>query len=291
MDKRYLVLLLTLFFAACQVSPTPSATPTELEVVLVTPALLPQAAEWAQNFQEDRGQILLNLNPMPFPAAVEALENGEAGVVITSQDPPLNWWAIPLGSEPIAVVVHSSNPVQELTHSELIQIFSGQATDWEPWTGQSQSIEVVFPLPGDDIRTRFIDLLSPGVRLVPGARLASNPTALAEAVAQSPGRIGILPYSLMDETLAALQIDGAYPEDEGYAFSLDIIATAPEEPEGSIQAWLLWLQERNLDFQALPTETIGPTITDETPVPSASGNPIGSTTAPPTRTPSVSQTP
>lgn len=291
MDKRLLALLLALFFTACQASPTPSTPPAELEEVLVTPALLAQAAGWAESFQEERGQILLNLSPLPYAAAVEALENGEAGVLITSQNPPPDWWAVPLGTEPIAVVVNASNPVQGLTHSELIQILSGQATNWEPWTDQSQSIEVVFPLPGDDLRTRFLDLMSPGIRLAPGARLAPNPAAVAEVVAQTPGSIGILPYSLLSESINALQIDGVHPDEEEYGYSIDILALAPQEPEGSTRAWLIWLQERLLEIPPTSEVTDSATLTNEAPIPTASDNPLGTRTPPPTRTPSTSQTP
>jgi len=291
MDKRLWALLLGLVITGCQATPTPPATPPELEMILVSPPLLPQTAEWIRSYQEETGQLLFNLSPMPYITAIENFEEEDAGVVITSQSPPSDWWAIPLATEPIAVVIHPSNTIQHLTQSELIQILSGQVVDWEPWTGQPQPIEVIFPLPGDEFRTRFLDLLSPGIRLLPGARLAPNPTTMAEWVGQEPGSLGIMPYSLFNNSLTVVEIDGAQPDEVDYPFSIDIIATSPQEPEGSLRDWLLWLQERLLEVRPTSTELDVPTPTSEETNPSPSESPLGTTTAPPTRPPVGSQTP
>jgi ABC-type phosphate transport system substrate-binding protein len=290
-DKRFWALILTLAVTACQSTPTPLAAPPELEMILVTPPLLPQTAEWIRSYQGEIGQLLFNLIPMPYITAIETLEEEDAGVVIASQSPPSDWWAIPLGTEPIAVVVHPSNTVQELTQSELIQILSGQVVDWEPWTGQPQPIAVIFPLPDDETRTRFLDLLSPGIRLLAGARLAPNPTTMAEWVEQEPGSLGIMPYSLFNDSLTAIEIDGAQPGEFDYPFSIDIIATSPQEPEGSLRDWLLWLQERFLEVRPTSAELDISTPTREATNLSPSESPLGTTTASPTSPPVGTQTP
>jgi DNA-binding transcriptional LysR family regulator len=288
--RRTWVFTLLALLAACQASPTPIPTPGELEVVLVSPSLLPQTSGWLQDYHDETGMVALSLHPMPYPSAIEMLQDISSGAYITSQSPPEDWWASPLGSEPIAVVVHPSNPLRQLSHSELIQILSGQVSDWGDWTEESAPIEVIFPLPGDETRIRFMDLLAPGLALVPDARLASSPTMLAELVAEAPGRIGILPYSLVGADLKVLRIDGLLPDDEDYPFSIDLVATAPQEPQGPIRAWLVWVQANlGLSQAGSPepqaTQTMEDTLIPSSPTPDTGGT----STPPPTRTPSASQ--
>jgi phosphate transport system substrate-binding protein len=257
---------------------------------LISPPLLPLAAEWLQNFNLDTSQPEIQLIPMGYSAAVELLEDDAAAILITSQAPPSGWWATPLGSEPIAVVTNAANPVDQLTRNELIQILSGQATEWEPWTDQSTPIEVIFPFQGDELRARFLDQLSPGLHVTSNARLAANPAMVIELVAEEVGRIGILPFSLVNPQINDIQIDGAQPDEEEYPFMMEMLATAPQEPEGVVRQWLVWLQE-NLEISLPDVVEPEATRTDEPATPSASSDDSSSTaTPPPTRTPSASQT-
>jgi ABC-type phosphate transport system substrate-binding protein len=281
--------MMVLSLAACQATPSPTPSTDAYEVALVSPSLLPLAVQWLQGFNQNTLEPRLTLTPMSYSAAVEALEGVSASIFITSQDPPDEWWASPLGAEPIAVVTNTTNPVDRLTRSELIQIISGQVNNWETFTDESTPMEVIIPIPGDEMRIRFLNQLSPGVRVSSNARLAADPAMVIHLVAEDPGRIGILPFSLVTADLNMIQIDGLQPDDDGYPFIMDILATAPQEPEGVIRQWLIWLQEQLGIPQ--PDMAIPEASTTPEPIissPSSDGF-LSTSTPPPTRTPSASQ--
>lgn len=289
-DRSWSFLAIVVLLAACQATPTATVSVEEFEVALVSPSWRTLATQWLEDFNQQTGQVEINLNPVVYSVAIETLEDSAAAIYITSQPPPAGWWATPLGSEAIAVVTHGDNPVDDLTRSELVQIISGQITSWEPWTEESTPLEVVFPIAGDEMRSRFLDQLSSGVRLSPNARLAADPAMVAEFVADTPGRIGIMPFSLVDSSLNLVRIDGLRPDDEDYPFNIQILAIAPEEPAGAVRQWLVWLQDHLGISQLGPTEP-GATPSQEpiTPSPSRDDSP-SSSTPPPTRTPSASET-
>jgi ABC-type phosphate transport system substrate-binding protein len=288
--NRLFILSLALTLAACQAASTLVPTAETYQTVFVSPAVLPLASQWLQAFNQQSGRPTINLIPMSYTAAREAVEEASAAIVISAQAPPSDWWATPLGTQPIAVVTNASNPIEDLTRSELLQIISGQVTNWESWTGESTRVEVIFPVPGDELRARFMDQLSPGLRLSPSARLAADPAMVIQLVEDDPGRIAILPFAMVTPELNVIRIDGMSPDDEGYPFNVDLLATAPQEPEGSVRQWLVWLQERlgihpPASQRPEATRTVEPT----TPSPTHDGSPSTST-PPPTRTPSASQT-
>ena len=75
-----------------------------------------------------------------------------------------------------------------------------------------------------------------------------------------------------------------------YPFNLDLVATAPQEPQGAVRQWLVWLQ----DYLGIhpPASAMPEATATERPItlsPTSGGSPSTST-PPPTRTPSASQT-
>jgi phosphate transport system substrate-binding protein len=101
-----------------------------------------------------------------------------------------------LGLDGIAVIVNPANPVNGLAKDQIMQIFSGEFSDWSQ----------VGPLPGpikiyarDDksgTYDTFKTLVLEGKGLAPGAQRFEDSNALSDAVANDPNGIGFigLPY-------------------------------------------------------------------------------------------------
>lgn len=260
----------------------------DFERIYASPALMPQVTAWIQNYRLETGQTVFSLSPITPLAVQETLQDDPSGVYITASLPPSEWWASPLGDEAIAVVTSASTPIDALSRSELIQVLSGQIENWEDWIDESQPIEVVFPFSGDEVRARFLDLLAPGMRIAPDARLSSNPSELADLIAEQPGRIGILPFSQVDERLNVVQIDDFGPQEDGYPFILNIVATSPRVPEGTIRSWIAWIQAPLVEGMPAPTRTITESMQTQSMTPATIVTTAdGTATPPPTRTPAA----
>jgi len=80
---------------------------------------------------------------------------GAASRELTATDPTLVKHL--LARDGIAIIVHPSNPVTSLTKQQVIDIFSGNITNWSQVGGQNQSIDVVAREEGSGTRTAFQD--------------------------------------------------------------------------------------------------------------------------------------
>jgi ABC-type phosphate transport system substrate-binding protein len=239
---------LALFLAACAVAPEASPTPQPaLPLVAVTPSLEPLVRGWLERYAEAQGVPEFDLTIRTRQAAEEEAQAGEIALVVAAGAPPAGWFATPLGHEALAVVVHPENPVRAFQADQLASIFSGETRRWDALSGPNTEIQPLVPVEGDELRTLFADRILGLRRVTSSARLAASPEDMAGLVAGDPGRIGLLPWSAVDERLLVAAIDGRLPSDDSiaagdYPFTLDVIAMAPEEPQGALRAWLVWMQ-------------------------------------------------
>ncbi len=137
----------------------------------------------------------------------------------------LAWVAMiaPVGAEePIAVIVHPSNRLDNMTTAELARIFSGETTAW----GNGDVIIVLNRPIEHAARRRFYRLVfqapptkkffQPGTPFpFESVRVESN-EALLRFVARTPGVIGYLSLSAVDRTVRVLAVDGFRPDEAEY---------------------------------------------------------------------------
>ena len=180
-------------------------------------------------------------------AALEAIDAGEADVIIAGVKPPQGWFASPLWVEGIAVVVHPSNSARRLSTDDLISIFTGRITTWGELEGENWAIQPIVPFSGDDLRAQFETQVLNDAHITPNALLAPNPSAMASMVAKDEGAIGILPFSYVTPDVLTVIVDGIIPtvsnlQNGLYSLKIEVLALAPEEPVGVAHDWLAWMQ-------------------------------------------------
>ena len=246
MAKRIVALLLSLVLASCITEPTTTPTLTLAQVV-TTPALEGIVTVWCASYAEELGLSPIELEILPPDEALAVAESGEVELVITGVEPPPGWFAVPLKIEGIAVVVHPSNPLRVFSMEDLAAIFTGSVTSWQELGGADKQIQPVIPLPGDEVRIRFENLVLGSSPPSPATQLGPTPLAVSMIVAEDPGAIGYLPFSLVTEEVRSIRVDGVLPgpstiQDGRFPLRLEILALAPEEPIGVAYDWLAWLQ-------------------------------------------------
>lgn len=240
--------LLTLLLAACA-APTPSPTPTPLSppLALTTPALAPWVTERVRAFGEAHGPPGFDLGVSPPEAAREAVEKRAAALLVAAVPPPENWFATPLGLEPVAVIVHPDNPVRSLSLDEVHDLFAGRVDTWADLGGRDLRPQPVVPLADDEVRRLLESDVLQGTRVPPFALLAPSPAAAVELVAEDPAAVALAPLTALTGEVRAVRLGGVLPSlstaAEGrYPLVLDVVATAPAEPPAPLRDWLLWLQ-------------------------------------------------
>jgi phosphate transport system substrate-binding protein len=174
-----------------------------------------------------------------------------------------------VAGDAIAVVVHPSNPVNQLTIPELSAIFSGKIRNWNELGGDNRPIVLVSRESNSGTHVYFLEtvvrqgksddktLFSPDTLLMPSSEgisseVRQNPNAIGYdglgyvttdqkvlAVSRGPGKPYVLPRA---ETVR----DGTYP----VARSLYMYTAG--EPQGVIRDYLDWID--GTEGQAIVTE-------------------------------------
>ena len=113
----------------------------------------------------------------------------------------------------LAVVVHPSNPVKQLTRQQLEDIFRGKITNWKDAGGNDAPIVVVGRESGSGTRSAFEELLKLEDMCKYSNELDSTGAVMAK-VASTPGAIGYVSLDVLDDTVKAVKLEGAEPTEE-----------------------------------------------------------------------------
>ncbi len=238
---RLLTLLLVLSACAGQ-TPVPP-TPSPAQWLAVTPALEPAVRRWFSAYAAEVEVPEFDLRVLPYESALQAARQGEASAALIGGPPPEDWFATPLGSLEILVILNAENPIESFPRGQLSDVFAGRIQSWDTLGWLPIPIQPIVPLPGDELRMRFeeaIPAVSPFSSL---ALLGPSPVETLEMVRQDRGAIGIIPAMQISEGVRTVGLDpSAGNGGSGERLEVAITATSPREPADPIRAWLVWLQ-------------------------------------------------
>jgi phosphate transport system substrate-binding protein len=130
-------------------------------------------------------------------------------------------------TDPLAIVVNRSNPVNELSFDELRRIFLGTRSHWpngrritlvmrEP--GEAERKTVLHDVCGmneDQFKNHFVHGLYTGEILV-SPKILSSPVGVRKFIFNVPGAIGYLRVGDLDDSVKVVRIDELLPDDKGY---------------------------------------------------------------------------
>jgi phosphate transport system substrate-binding protein len=163
-----------------------------------------------------------------------------------------------VAGDAIAIVVHPSNPVEQLTIPQLSAIFSGAITNWRELGGEDRPIVLLSRESNSGTHVFFLEevvrqgdkedhtLFSPDTLLMPSSE------GISTEVRQNPNAIGYdgLGYVTDDQKMVAVAGDGGAPyvlpsvetvKDGSYPIARGLYVYTSGEPAGTIRAYLDWI--------------------------------------------------
>ena len=152
-------------------------------------------------------------------------------------------WSTPIALDGIAIVVHSRNPVKDLTMLQVRDIFSGRILNWKEVGGRDGEIAVVSREEGSGTRQTFEEMAMGGRRVTPTAVVMPGSQAVVEYVAEHPEAIGYVSMGHLSPQVKALAIEGVVPtpgsvEGGEYQLIRPLFLVAAEEPTGEARAFV-----------------------------------------------------
>ncbi|HBF36077.1 MAG TPA: phosphate-binding protein [Firmicutes bacterium] len=108
-----------------------------------------------------------------------------------------------------AAVINPEVTVSNLTQKQLIAIYSGKITNWNKVGGPNQKIVIINRPKSSGTRATFKKYALNGIEEVEGVALTEDSSGtVRKTIAETPGAIGYLALSYIDNTVRALNFNG-----------------------------------------------------------------------------------
>ena len=114
----------------------------------------------------------------------------------------------------IAVIVHTSNPVQGLNIEEIKDIYTGKITNWKELGGKDLKIVVVSRDSSSGTFETFETIVLKGKKVIPESLAQASNQTVATVISTTKGAIGYVGLGYISNAVKALQVNGVIPEQE-----------------------------------------------------------------------------
>jgi len=232
--------------------------------------VLPLAEEWRKGFNKAEPDIDISVSGGGSGTGIKALIAGTAEIANASREiePKEVEQARAGGVEPvehtvaydgIAVIVHPSNPLEELSVQQISNIFSGRATDWRQVGGRGGEIQVISRDSASGTYEAFKELVvtmqgrERERDYAPAALKQTSNQAVLALCARTKTAIGYVGLGYLDDSVRALEvipIDGeqAVAATVGevtagrYPVARALYCYTNGEPSGVLKQYLDWVK-------------------------------------------------
>ena len=118
-----------------------------------------------------------------------------------------------LAIDGIAIIIHPSNAVADLTLEQISAVFKGEITNWSEVGGNDGEIVLIGREESSGTRDGFESITGTEDACAYRQELTSNGAVLT-AVAENPNAIGYVSLSSVKDTVKAISVDGVAPSEE-----------------------------------------------------------------------------
>jgi len=126
----------------------------------------------------------------------------------------------------IAIIVHPSNPVREVTIDQLRAIYLGQITNWSELGGPSKQIVAISRDTNSGTYETFEQLVMDQQKMAEDVEYVGSNGGVRQKVQSTPVAIGYVGLGFADRTVKALNVNGVEPSRQTVASGLYPIARA-----------------------------------------------------------------
>jgi phosphate transport system substrate-binding protein len=227
------------------------------------------ALAWAEAYQAEHPDVRIAVTGGGTGTGIAGLINGTVDVANASrsmkaeeiqaaQDNGITPVEHVVARDAIAIVVHPSNPVDDLTLQQLSDVFSGRIARWSEVGGEDRPIVLLSRESNSGTHVYFLEQV---VRLgdknartlfSPDTLLMSSSEGISAEVRQNPNAIGYdgLGYVTADQKVIAVAAQPGGPfvlptietvNSGAYPIARDLYMYTAGEPQGTIAGYLAWI--------------------------------------------------
>lgn len=209
-------------------------------------AFQPFAEKLAEQYMQSHPNVNITIQGGGSAVGIQSAISGAAEigmadlVTLPEEAKALNSHVV--AKDSIAIVVHPSNPVTDLSLVQLRDIFNGTIKNWKEVGGEDRPITVTSREAGSGTRSSFETIVG-GVQLIKEAIVQDSNGTVRETVANDPGAVGYLSHGLLNEKIKALSLDGVAGTEQAildgsYKLVRPVFFLTKGEPQGDVKAFI-----------------------------------------------------
>ncbi len=156
----------------------------------------------------------------------------------------VNPYETPIALDALSIVIHPSNPVNNLTQDQVKKIYTGEITNWKDVGGPDLYIVVVSRDSSSGTYEAFIELaLGKDTKITDKALSQASNQVVKNTVATTEGAIGYIGLGYVDESVKAISFEGVTPNKENalnktYPLSRYLYMYTNGEPTGAVKEFI-----------------------------------------------------
>lgn len=235
-----------MMLTACAETPQVTRTPVKLQLAEAADqsAVLDQVVE---TYMQDHAWVTIGSKSIAPADASAQVHSGQLDAAIVHSAPAQKdkLWVSGLAYDPLAIIVHPTNPISNVTLAQLSDLFQGRTFDWTSLGGTGEVIPVSREAEAYS-RQLFEERIMQNRAVTRNAILKSSAKEVLDFVAKTPGALGYVPLSQLDARVKALSLEGIAPTAETaasgkYILSSPLYLIAKSEPQGDLREFVAWL--------------------------------------------------
>ena len=241
-----LVFVVLVTLCACGPTPVVTRTPVTFELAVAS-ATEPLMDELIPAYRATHQHVTFSSKHVNSARAIEALWAGQVDLAAVSWlTDTESVWLTPVAIDGVAIVVHPSNPVKDLSLLQLRDIFRGRVADWPDAGGRPGEISVGSRESGSGTRAKFEDAVMGGRNVTVNAVIAPSEQAMVNYVRTVTLSIGYLSGGYLTNTVKAINVEGETLSVSAltagrYPLSRPLLFVTQEEPQGELREFVAWV--------------------------------------------------
>jgi len=209
-------------------------------------SITPFAELLAEEYMRLNPQLYIHVQDGGSTAGIVAVRNSTAHIGMSSRslsESEKDLYTVTIAKDAIAIIVHPKNPIDDLSISQIRQIFSGEIKNWKDLGGNPNPIVVITREEGSGTRDSFQKMVMGKVEITLSAMVQDASGTIRQLVADDPNAIGYISLGLVNEKVKALKISGIEAnamniENGRYALVRPFLFVFKSKPDGEVRSFL-----------------------------------------------------
>ena len=171
----------------------------------------------SESYMAANKDVTVNYNPTGSGAGITAVQEGTCDIGLSSralkdEEKAAGLQETVLAYDGIAIIVHTDNPVSDLTLEQIAQLYTGELTNWKDVGGNDAQVVLIGREAASGTCDGFESITGTKDKCQYRQELTSTGDVIT-TVSQNPDAIGYASLASIKDSVKALNVDGVTPSE------------------------------------------------------------------------------